>query len=64
MVTCVLSNVVLSALERQRRLLEMLSKQESQNAEPVKPVRKRPARAQARRERRTPETGFFHSLDV
>jgi hypothetical protein len=51
------AEVVLTALERQRRLLEMQSKQESQMAEPVKPVRKR-------RAAREPDGGVFVSMIV
>lgn len=51
------AELVLTALERQRRLLELQSMQESQKAEPVKPVRKR-------RAVRKPEVGYFASMVV
>ena len=51
------AELVMTALERQRRLLELLSKQESQKAEPLKPVRKR-------RAVRQPEAGVFTSFVV
>ena len=49
------AEVVLTALERQRRLLELQSTQDSQKEEPVRSVRKR-------RVRREPEVGCFTSL--
>lgn len=62
------SEIVLRAMEDRMRLVEFLSGQETQErkrAELAKAVREDDAAgAQARRERRTPESGYFHSLVV
>ncbi len=54
------AELVLTALERQRRLLELQSKHENQKVEPVKPVK--PVRKP--RAVRKPEAGFFASFIV
>jgi hypothetical protein len=62
------SRIALRAMEDRLRLVEFLSgpeTQERKRAELAKAVNEDDAaRAQARRERRKPETGYFHSLVV